>query len=149
MKGVKQLIGRREIVNLPEFGLQHVEVKVDSGAYTSSIHYSHCKEVTREGKRKLEVVFLDKKHPAFNNEKHYFKHYKIKKIKSSNGEEQIRYIINCTIEFMDQHIHTEFSLTQREGMRYPILLGRKFLNKRFIVDTSLVHVAQKTKKIRS
>ena len=44
---------------------------------------------------------------------------------------------------MGNPIKTEFSLTQRNGMRYPILLGRKFLNKRFIIDTSLVNVLQK------
>jgi len=40
-------------------------------------------------------------------------------------------------------IKTEFSLTQRSGMRYPILLGRKLLNKNFMVDTSLKYVHKK------
>lgn len=139
----KQLIGRREIASLPEFGLDHVAVKVDSGAYTSSIHVSHCKEITKDGKNVLEVVFLDDRHPAFDNITHYFTEFRIKKVKSSIGQEQFRYFIKCTIELMGNPIKTEFSLTQRNGMRYPILLGRKFLNKRFIIDTSLVNVLQK------
>jgi len=144
--GEKTIIGRREIANLPQFGLNHVDVKVDSGAYTSSIHVSSCKEVELEGATLLEVIFLDENHSAFDNEKHYFQEYRIKKVKSSNGHEQLRYFIKCTIELLGRKIKTEFSLTERKGMRYPILLGRKLLNKRFIIDTSLVNVSKKTKQ---
>jgi len=144
--GEKTIIGRREKANLPQFGLNHVDVKVDSGAYTSSIHVSSCKEVEMEGAILLEVIFLDENHSAFDNEKHYFQEYRIKKVKSSNGHEQLRYFIKCTIELLGRKIKTEFSLTERKGMRYPILLGRKLLNKRFIIDTSLVNVSKKTKQ---
>lgn len=141
----KLVIGRRDVANLPEFGLHNVDVKVDSGAYTSSIHVSHCKEVAGETGPELEVVFLDEKHASFVNTKHYFKEFRIKKVKSSTGQEQMRYFIKCTLEILGRKIKTEFSLTERKGMRYPILLGRKLLNKRFIIDTSLVNVSQKTK----
>jgi hypothetical protein len=144
--GEKTIIGRREIANLPQFGLNHVDVKVDSGAYTSSIHVSSCKEVELEGATLLEVIFLDENHSAFDNEKHYFQEYRIKKVKSSNGHEQLRYFIKCTIELLGRKIKTEFSLTERKGMRYPILLGRKLLNKRFIIDTSLVNVSKNNKE---
>lgn len=138
----KMIIGRREVANLPEFGLLHVDVKVDSGAYTSSIHVSHCKEImTPEGNR-LEVVFLDKNHRSFVDEKHYFESFRVKKVKSSTGQEQLRYFIKCTIELLGRKIKTEFSLTERKGMRFPILLGRKLLNNRFIIDTSLVNVSK-------
>jgi hypothetical protein len=138
----KTIIGRREVANLPQFGLNHVDVKVDSGAYTSSIHVTSCKEIEVEGTNLLEVVFLDENHPSFDNEKHYFQEFRIKKVKSSNGHEQHRYFIKCTIELLGRKIKTEFSLTERKGMRYPILLGRKLLNKRFLIDTSLVNVSK-------
>jgi hypothetical protein len=138
----KKIIGRREVANLPEFGLSHVDVKVDSGAYTSSIHVSHCKEVDNGSGKTLEVIFLDEKHPAFDNVKHYFNSFRIKKVKSSTGQEQMRYFIKCTIEILGRKIKTEFSLTERKGMKYPILLGRKLLNNRFIIDTSLVNVSK-------
>lgn len=138
----KLIIGRRELANLPEFGLKNVDVKVDSGAYTSSIHVSHCKEINTEEGPRLEVVFLDENHSAFINEKHYFDTFRVKKVKSSTGQEQMRYFIKCTIELLGRKIKTEFSLTERKGMRYPILLGRKLLNKRFIIDTSKVNVSQ-------
>lgn len=138
----KMIIGRREVANLPEFGLNHVDVKVDSGAYTSSIHVCHCNEVMTENGVRLEVIFLDKNHPSFIDEKHYFENFRVKKVKSSTGQEQLRYFIKCTIELLGRKIKTEFSLTERKGMRFPILLGRKLLNNRFIIDTSLVNVSK-------
>lgn len=144
-KNDKMIIGRREVANLPEFGLNHVDVKVDSGAYTSSIHVTHCKEIASEEGPLLEVIFLDDKHASFDNVMHYFKNFRIKKVKSSTGQEQLRYFIKCTIEILGRKIKTEFSLTERRGMRFPILLGRKLLNKRFIIDTSLVNVSKQIK----
>lgn len=144
-KNDKMIIGRREVANLPEFGLNHVDVKVDSGAYTSSIHVTHCKEIINEEGSLLEVIFLDEKHASFDNVKHYFKNFRIKKVKSSTGHDQMRYFIKCTIEILGRKIKTEFSLTERRGMRYPILLGRKLLNKRFIIDTSLVNISKQIK----
>jgi hypothetical protein len=139
----KTIIGRRDVANLPDFGLQGVEVKVDSGAYTSSIHVSNCKEVeTPDGKR-LEVLFLDEQHPAFTNKVVLFSEYRNKKVKSSTGQEQFRYFVKGRIELLGRKFNAEFSLTERRGMRYPILLGRKVLNKRFLIDTSQVNISLK------
>lgn len=137
----KKLIGRREMANLPEFGLQQVAVKIDSGAYSCSIHVSQCKEIVEANKTLLSVRFLDESHASYTGKDHVFEQFRKKKVKSSTGHEQLRYFVYCTIELMGEHIRTEFSLTERKGMRYPILLGRKLLNRRFIIDTSLVNVS--------
>lgn len=146
MEKEKTLIGRRDVANLPQFGLQHVDVKVDSGAYTSSIHVTFCKEIVKDGKNVLEVIFLDENHPAYTGEAMYFEEFRRKKVKSSTGQEQIRFFVKGKIELLGRKFVTEFSLTERRGMRYPILLGRKVLNKRFIIDTSLVNLSKKNNK---
>jgi hypothetical protein len=86
-----------------------------------------------------EVVFLDEKHSAFNGKKQLFEVFRMKTVKSSTGQEQLRYFIYSKIELMGKKIKTEFSLTERRGMKYPILIGRKLLNNRFIIDTSKVN----------
>jgi hypothetical protein len=129
----KSIIGRREWASLPEFGLKNVKVKIDTGAYSSSIHASLIEEVDGI----LHVVFLDSNHPEFQNNPFSFKEFRRKKVKSSNGIIQERYFIKTYIVLGSVKIKTEFSLTQRKGMRYPILIGRKLLNKRFLIDTSL------------
>jgi hypothetical protein len=129
----KSVIGRREWASLPEFGLKNVKVKIDTGAYSSSIHASLIEEIDGV----LRVVFLDSNHPEFQNNPFFFKEFRRKKVKSSNGIVQERYFIKTYIVLGSVKIKTEFSLTQRKGMRYPILIGRKLLNKRFFIDTSL------------
>lgn len=131
-KKEKILIGRRETARLPDFGLENVKVKIDTGAYTSSIHVSYCKE----NNGRLEVVFLDDKHSEFNPGSFFFNDFRIRKVKSSTGVVQSRYFISGHIIISGLTIQTEFSLTERNGMRFPILIGRKLLNKYFIVDTS-------------
>ncbi len=139
----KTIIGRREIANLPEFGLYGVSVKIDTGAYTSSIHVKSCQEINLDNKKVLAVVFLDESYPAFNKKEFHFLTYRLKKVKSSTGQEQMRYFVKGSIEVGGRIIKTEFSLTERKGMKYPILLGRKVLNKKFIVDTEFVNTTKK------
>ncbi len=139
----KTIIGRREMANLPDFGLYNVAVKIDTGAYTSSIHVKSCKEITRENVKMLAVVFLDESYPAYNHKEFLFSTYRLKKVKSSTGQEQLRFFVKGSIEVGGRIIKTEFSLTQRKGMKYPILLGRKVLNKKFIVDTECVNTSKK------
>jgi len=108
-------------------------VKIDTGAYTSSMHVSSIQEVNGI----LHVVFLDPSHPEFQQISYTFSDFRKKNVKSSNGHIQERYFIRTKIIIADRILNTEFSLTERKAMRYPILIGRKTLKKRFIVDPSL------------
>jgi hypothetical protein len=122
----KLLIGRQETADLPTFGLLNKTVKIDSGAYTSSIDIENI----RVEDDKLYVLFEKGK------EEIAFKKFKVKRVKSSNGIIQERYVIKGLIRIGNIEYNTPFSLTDRSGMRYPILLGRKLLNKYFVIDTS-------------
>jgi hypothetical protein len=62
--------------------------------------------------------------------------YKIKRVKSSNGTIQIRASIKVDILFYNKRYTTVISLTNRSDMKYPMLIGRKFLANRFLVDVS-------------
>lgn len=143
MKGEKLVIGRREQADFPEIGLLNVDVKTDTGAYTSSIHVTRCEAKEINGKEVLEVIFLDEDHPSYTGRAILFEEFRQKKVKSSTGHEQMRYFVKLKIGLMGRLIRTDFSLTRRNGMKYPILLGRKLLNRRFIVDPSLVNVSLK------
>lgn len=122
----KQMIGRQETADLPTFGLMNQTVKIDSGAYTSSIDV-----VSVRNTGDTLFVLFDKE-----SEEKAFKKFKTKRIKSSNGIVQERYVIKGIICLGETEYTTPFSLTNRSGMRYPILLGRKLLNKYFLIDTS-------------
>ncbi len=133
-------IGRRENAALPDFGVDKVDVKIDSGAYTSSIHVSYCEERTENDKKILLVKFLDENHASYTGELLKFDEFRRKRVRSSNGQVQNRYLIKGHIVLGGEKILTEFSLNERGGMRYPVLLGRKLLNKRFVIDTSKTNI---------
>jgi hypothetical protein len=124
----KLIIGRKEIASLPDFNLMNKIVKIDSGAYTSSIDVIK----TKIENDKLYVLFEKETNEVT------FENFKIKRIKSSNGILQERFVIKGNIFIGNKNYNTPFSLTDRSGMKFPILLGRKFLNNNFIIDTSKV-----------
>lgn len=124
-----QIIGRKELAALPELNLGDIVAKVDTGAYTSSIH---CVESCVED-GVLNCLFV-----AENEEKTslQFEHFKIRLVKSSNGISESRYSIFTKIKIGDDLLDIELTLSDRSEMRHPILLGRKFLRKRYLVDVS-------------
>ncbi|HLV43077.1 MAG TPA: RimK/LysX family protein [Brumimicrobium sp.] len=141
MNNSKPIIGKDDIADLPLFNLEEVKVKIDSGAYTSTIHCSVVEE-TAEG---LHVVFLDEEESAYTGESMYFKKFKQKKVRSSSGEMQNRYVIEGDILLFGEKHSTEFTLSKRDLMRYPVLLGRKLLSTRFLIDTTLSNESYKYK----
>lgn len=134
-----RLIGRREYVDFPELKLFSVEAKIDTGAYTSSIH---CSEITIKninGKDTLCFKLLDITHPELSKHTHQFTEFFKKKIKNSFGEMEERYIIKTVIKLGKKTIRTTLSLSDRENMRYPVLIGRRLLKGKFIIDANKIH----------
>jgi hypothetical protein len=147
-------IGRREFIGLPDFGILAVEAKVDTGAYTSALHCSVIEEEQSECGMRLKVSLFDESHPEYSKQFHYFQRYEQTQIRSSNGDVEERYVVITSIRIYGRRYMTRFSLTNRENMKYPVLLGRRCLKGRFIVDVAALHAAgmpvppRKVKKTR-
>lgn len=135
MQKEKLTIGRREHVDFPELGLFGVIAKVDTGAYTCALH---CHDIYEE-KGVLHFKLLDPSHPEYNEQDQKFTAYSQKEIKNSFGEIENRYVIKTIIKMGHKQIKALISLSDREKMRYPVLIGRKLLKNRFIVDVSLLN----------
>jgi hypothetical protein len=127
-----QTLGRSDRVDFPKLGLENIHAKIDTGAYTCSLHCSSAQVVNG----KLEFVLLDEEHPEFTGMKFSFKKYTKREVKNSFGEAEMRFIIKTTIKIFDRRIRAEFSLSDREKLRFPVLLGRKILRDRFLVDVT-------------
>ena len=137
----KIVIGRFDKADFPELDLYDIAVKIDTGAYTSSIHCENIEEVNDE----LHCFFLDEEHPAYDHKPLVFKDYDVVVVKSSNGMIQKRYMIESKIRIFNKTFKISLSLSDRQEMRYPVLIGRKFLTKKFIVDTELIDVSYNKK----
>ncbi len=137
----KKIIGRIDKVDFPTLDLFDIDVKIDTGAFTSSMH---CHKVTEEN-NVLKCLFFDKEHPNYNKKIMVFKNYSTTKVKSSNGIVQNRYMVKTSMIIFDKKYKIDLTLSTRSEMKYPILLGRKFLSKKFIVDISLKNLSYQQK----
>ena len=135
-------IGRSDRVDLPELGLLDIHAKIDTGAFTSSLHCSQASIVNG----KLEFVLLDDEHPEFTGMKFSVEEFTQREIKNSFGVSELRYIIFTDIVLFGEVIHAEFSLSDRDNLKFPILLGRTILRKRFLVDVARTNLSFKQKK---
>lgn len=139
----KRVIGRKDLVSFPSFELKNVPVKIDSGAYSSSMHCQSIEIIEFDEKEQLRVVFLDPGISGYTGKEVIFSDFKTKVVKSSNGIAQERYFVKGTVQLFGESYETVFSLTERTGLRNPILLGRRLLNKRFLIDTSKTNCSYK------
>jgi hypothetical protein len=131
-----KLIGTTDCIDLPEFNMTNLECKIDTGAETSSIHCSRVTLKEREGKEFISFHILDNKHPEYTGLNFECFEFKEKKIKSSFGSIEFRFAIKANVILFGKVYPIWFTLSDREKMRYPVLLGKGFLKNRFLVDVS-------------
>jgi ribosomal protein S6--L-glutamate ligase len=121
----KAVVGWREWANLPELCIPAIKVKIDTGAKTSALHAFDVKVFHKRGK--LYVRFNI--HPLQNNNsisRHCIAEVAGERvIKSSNGQEESRYVIRSVIQIGGLRQDIYITLTNRDIMSYRMLLGRE------------------------
>ncbi|WJY18062.1 RimK/LysX family protein [Alteriqipengyuania flavescens] len=133
VKSPKAIVGWREIVALPELGLRHLPAKIDSGARTSSLHAEVLEQFERDGEKfvRFAVDFPQQKVRQICEAVHV----DIRGITSSNGETQKRFVIKTPLTIGSETFRVEISLANRADMKFPMLVGRSSLRRRFLVDS--------------
>lgn len=139
-----QILGRSDRVDLPGLGLFNIQAKIDTGAFTSCLHCSRAEVVNGQ----LEFVLLDEEHPEFTGMKFVFKEFSSREIKNSFGVAAKRYIIHTSVKIFDEEISGEFSLGDRDAMRFPILLGRKILRDHFLIDVTKKNLSYRSNRAK-
>lgn len=146
MKKLKKLVlGRTDKADFPEFDLEDIDVKIDTGAFTSTLHCHSIVEVNTSLGNGIQFCVLDPAHQKFNNLKIISYNYELKAIKSSNGITEQRYVIKSLITMFSIIYNIDLTLTDRGNMRYPILLGRSILKQHFLVDVAKKNLSYKKK----
>lgn len=123
MSKTKTIIGSEEFVSFPELGMETIHARVDTGAAISSLGVKWVKE---EGGA-ISCLLPNKQIITFNN-------FKKKIIKSSFGHTEERYVVKILIDVLGRKVRTNFTLANRSKMKFPVLLGRKLLKGKFVVD---------------
>jgi len=137
-----EILGRSDRVDLPGLGLKNIHAKIDTGAYTCSLHCSRAEVVNGS----LEFVLLDDEHPEFTGMVFTANEFTERIIKNSSGIGEKRFIIKTTIKIFDEEILAEFSLSGRDALRFPILIGRKILRDRFLIDVTKKNLSYRRSK---
>lgn len=138
----KKIIGNKELISILDLELYDLDAKIDTGADSNSLH---CDDIFIDDENIVHFKLLDKVHPAYHGKKMAIPLYKMKKVRSSNGEFQKRASIRVKVEFFGKKYMTVISLADRSDMRFPMLIGKKFLANKFLVDVSKEYLAKKSK----
>lgn len=136
----KHPIGGRERIGLPQVTRNKILARIDTGARSSSVHCEKYWIEVRRGKKILKAAILSR------NNLFEFTDFKIKKVKSSNGISEKRYVVRLVITIGDHELESDFTLSNRKKMKNPVLLGRKFLRGAFVVDVSRNFILSGKKK---
>lgn len=126
------IIGRSEHIALSGLGVPRVEAKIDTGAYRSALHYQKLQLRTKNGMKQLVVTFQ----MGGVRKTKVFRAFKRVLVKSSNGGTSRRYLISTQVKLAGHIVRTQVTLFDRSDMKYQVLLGRKFLRGRFLVDVT-------------
>jgi hypothetical protein len=119
------IVGWRELFHFTDLGLVNVPAKIDTGAYSNVLHCDEIEEIN--GTLHLKI----------GNNKYQFEKFKKISVKSSFGEEQERYAILTNVFLGNISYKLYVSLNNRDKMKYPLLIGRRFLQKfKYIVDVN-------------
>lgn len=136
----KFLVGSLEVCNLPEFEIQKLHIRVDTGATTSSLHVDNIEEFQHENETWVAFDIHPDIHHVETIVRRKSKVMDTRLVKSSSGEKQKRYVIQTPIVMGNQQWDILITLTDRSSMSYLMLLGRQAMNGHMIVDPELEYV---------
>lgn len=133
----KLLIGRDEWCQLPDLRISAIKAKIDTGAKTSALHAFNIKRIKKNQKRYVKFDI----HPL-QGDNHTLVTCRApivdeRHIMSSSGHIEHRYVIQTTVAIGNQQWPIEVTLSNRDPLRYRMLLGREALNNRVLIDPTL------------
>ncbi len=148
MAKYKSIIGRFEYMALPEQLLFDIPAKVDTGASISSIHAESIKEFESNGKKHLKFTVLENHTSCDYSREIEVANFSKKKIYNSFGDSESRYMVKLKVKLGNKTFKADFTLADRSKKAFPILLGRRMLNGRFVVDTAVNNIPKSFIEIR-
>ena len=139
-------IGWREWIGLPDFGIETIKAKVDTGARTSSLHAYDVEEFKRGTRRFVRFEL----HPEQRNTRVTVRCeapvLEYRKVRPSSGQAELRPVILATVELLGEQWEVELTLTRRDVMGFRMLLGRQAIRGRFVVDPGRSYVGGRRAK---
>lgn len=111
-----------------------MQAKIDSGANTSSLHCNCSAPFYKNGEQWVKFEMFDRQGKTVPIERKISGEIKIKR---HFGESQKRLVVRMGICIGNYYAETDVNLIDRSGFKYPLLIGRDFLEKAFLIDPQL------------
>lgn len=134
-----QTLGWKEWGSLPQLGIERIHMKVDTGAKTSCLHAFKLEPFERDGQQWLKVYM----HPHQDSlYEHIFETpvYEQREVTDSGGHTEVRYVIRSQLKLGKFDQTVELTLTNRDTMKFRMLLGRQAMRHNFTVDPAAAHL---------
>ena len=133
-KREKKVVGWKEQVALPDLKIKSVIAKIDTGANVATIDAADIKFVTRKDVKYVKFT-VKKRNNTVRKTSAPLAGFK--RIRSYNGDVEKRPYIKTDILMDGITKNLELTLTDRGPMDYTMLIGRKALGRRWIVNPSI------------
>jgi len=140
----KTIIGRNATVDFID-EVFDVPAKVDTGADSSAVWAT---DIFVDDKHRLHYKLFGKDSPYYTGREHIVSEYSVASTKSSLGNSMIKFRVKMLVKIGDRTLRASFGLSDRSTHNYPILIGRRTLHGKFLVDVeqSCVELEHKREK---
>lgn len=131
-RAILPVLGWREWLSLPEFGIGQIKAKLDTGARSSALHSFAIERLSPD---RIRFGL----HPLRKSAEQVWCEAEVvdeRVVTDSGGHRELRPFIRTPVILGRRRWEIELSLTTRETMRFRMLLGRTALEGRYIVDPS-------------
>lgn len=145
----KQAIGWREWVQLPDLGVVEMKAKVDTGADSSSLHAFNVRRFERDGTEYVRFEIHPKQRsrkPTIECEAPLAME---KKVKNPGGRSELRPVIRTRIVVAGVELTALVNLTSRDEMGFRMLLGRRAVRSKFVIDPGRSYIGARPSRIEA
>ena len=130
----ERVIGWREVVVLPQLGIDKIKVKIDTGARSSALHAFNIREFKRDGKDLVRFQVHPLQRDRITTVTSEAELLEYRKIRNSGGGDQLRPVIITEVKLGESSWKIELTLTNRDVMGFRMLLGRQAVRNKFLID---------------
>jgi hypothetical protein len=140
------VLGWREWIGFPELGIAQVKAKVDTGARTSCLHAFLVEPFDKNNTPWVRFDIHPDNHDTGEVIRCQAPVKDLRVVRDSGGHEELRYVIETQILIGVTPHRVEVTLTDRDTMKFRVLLGRTAIQGRYVVDPGRSYLKGKRKR---